>query len=166
MHKYGLELLLWTEQFTKENVKLIEHAKVLGFDGVEIHLGHPATIPIEDVKKALKENGMEVHFAVTLNEETNSISNDKNVRKSALTFFKKCIDVAYAISEGDCIVGGVNYAAWGYFTGKSRTKEEWEWAVKNYKKAALYAKEKNIVLGIEPVNRFETYFINTAADAV
>jgi len=166
MHRYGLELLLYTGRFGKGDVKYIHHAKELGFDGVEIHLGHPEEIPVEEIKKALKETGMEANFAVTLTQEANSISKDPEVRKNALEYFKKCIDVAYAITGGGCCIGGVNYAGWGYFTGTSRTPQEWEWAVKNYREAAKYARAKNIVLAVEPVNRFETYFLNTAADSV
>jgi D-psicose/D-tagatose/L-ribulose 3-epimerase len=166
MHRYGLELLLYTGRFGKGDVKYIHHAKELGFDGVEIHLGHPEEIPVEEIKKALKETGMEGNFAVTLSQEANSISKDPEVRKRALEYFKKCIDVAYAITGGGCCIGGVNYAGWGYFTGTSRTPQEWEWAVKNYREAAKYARAKNIVLAIEPVNRFETYFLNTAADSI
>ena len=166
MHRYGLELLLYTGRFTKDDVKYIHHAKELGFDGVEIHLGHPEEIPVEEIKKALKDTGMEANFAVTLPNEANSISKDPSVRKKALEYFKKCIDTAYAITGGGCCIGGVNYAAWGYFTGTSRTPQEWEWAVKNYKEAAKYAQDKNIVLAVEPVNRFETYFLNTASDSV
>lgn len=166
MHKYGLELLLWTGDFTKDDVPLITHAKELGFDGVEIHLGHPDHIPIEDIKNALKANDLEVNFAVTLTDDTNPLSSDPAVRKNGVTFFKKCIDVAYDVSGGGCGVGGVNYASWGYFTGTSRTDQEWDWAVKNFKEAAKYAREKDLTLCVEPVNRFETYFLNTAEDGV
>jgi len=166
MHKYGLELLLWTGDFQKEDVKLISHAKELGFDGVELHLGHPERFPIEEVKSALKDNDMGVNFVITLTEDTNAISKDPEVRKNGLEFFKKSIDVAYDISGGGAVIGGVNYAAWGYFTGTARTEQEWEWAVHNFKEAAKYAQDKGIDLVVEAVNRFETYFLNTAADSV
>jgi len=166
MHKYGLELLLWTGDFTKEDVPKISHAGELGFDGVELHLGYPDHIPVEDVKNELDKNNMEINFAVTLTNETNPLSSDTGVRKKGVEFFKKCIDVAYAITKGGCGIGGVNYASWGYFTGTARTEQEWEWAVLNFREAARYAKDKGITLCIEPVNRFETYFINTAEDGV
>jgi D-psicose/D-tagatose/L-ribulose 3-epimerase len=166
MHKYGLELLLWTGDFVDKDVHYIGHAKELGFDGVEIHLGHPDHIPVGAIKKELKEQDMEVNFAVTLNNDTNTISPDEEVRKKGIAFFKKCIDVAYEISGGGCGIGGVNYASWGYFTGTARTDQEWEWAVGCYREAAKYAAEKGITLSVEPVNRFETYFLNTAADSV
>jgi D-psicose/D-tagatose/L-ribulose 3-epimerase len=166
MHKYGLELLLWTGNFTKDEVKLIKHAKELGFDGVEILINHPDEFPIGETKAALKDNGMGINFAVVLDEGANSISPDNGVRKKGLEFMKKAIDVASAVSGGNCGIGGVNYAAWGYFTGKARTEQEWDWGVKNYREACRYAGDKGIDLCVEAVNRFETFFINTAKDAV
>ncbi len=166
MKRYGMMLLLWTGSYSKEDVHLIAHTKELGFDGVEIHLGSPDTIPVEETKQALKEYGMGVNFAVTLTDDANAVSEDAGIRKNGLAFFKKCIDVAYAVSGGGCGIGGVNYASWGYFTGTARTGQEWEWAVENFREAARYANDKGIMLAVEPVNRFETYFLNTAADSV
>ena len=166
MYKYGLMSLLYTGNYSKEDVGFISHAKDLGFDGIELHLGSPDTVPIEETKNALKETGMEANYAVTLTEDTNTISKDAGVRKKGVDFFKKCVDVAYAISGGGCGIGGVNYAAWGYFTGTFRTEQEWEWAVTNFREVAKYANDKGITLNVEPVNRFETFFLNIAADGV
>ena len=98
MHKYGLELLLWTGSYEKENIPLISHAKELGFDGVEIHLGHPDKVPVRETRDALRQNNMEVNFAVTLTDDTNPLSSDPAVRKRGIDFFKKCIDVANDVS--------------------------------------------------------------------
>jgi len=164
--KYGLQLLLWTEYFRKENIPFIEKAKQLGYDGVEILLNDPQTFPVEETKKVLDELGMGINFAVVLSDKTNSISPDEAVRKNALKYMKTCIDTAYAVTGGGCGIGGVNYAGWGYIPGRARTQQEWDWAVSYYKEAAKYAAEKNITLNVEPVNRFETHFLNIAADAV
>jgi D-psicose/D-tagatose/L-ribulose 3-epimerase len=103
---------------------------------------------------------------VVLNEQTNTIAPDAKVRKTGLEFLKKAVDVAYSITGGGCGIGGVNYAAWGYFSGVARTDQEWEWGVRNYRDACRYAGDKGIGLCVEAVNRFETYFINVASDAV
>jgi D-psicose/D-tagatose/L-ribulose 3-epimerase len=48
-----------------------------------------------------------------------------------------------------------------------RTEEEWKWGVEGYREIASYARDaSDLILGIEPVNRFESHFINIAADAV
>jgi len=163
---YGLELLLWTEFVRKENMPLLKKAKDLGFDGVELFLNEPEAFPVEETKRALKETGMKASFAVCLDKDTNTISPDPNVRKAGVSLFKKCIDTASAVGGPGSGIGGVNYAGWGYFTGTSRTDQEWEWGTNCYREAARYAKDKGINLNIEPVNRFETFFINCAADAV
>jgi D-psicose/D-tagatose/L-ribulose 3-epimerase len=166
MFTYGLELLLWTGEFSRESLPLIEKAKKMGFDGVEIHLRYPERFPVEETKQALEKNDMEVAFIVILTEDTNTLSKEPEVRKRGLEYFKRCIDTAYAITGGGCCIGGVDYGAAGYLSGTSRTEEEWGWAVKNYKDAAQHAQDKNIILAAEVINRFETHFLNTASDAV
>jgi D-psicose/D-tagatose/L-ribulose 3-epimerase len=166
MYKYGLELLLWTGRFTMENLPLISKAKQLGFDGVEIHIADPAMLPVQEIKNELEKNGMGVNFILILNEETNSLSKDPQVRKNALEFIKRCIDRAYEITGGGCYIAGVSYGAAGYITGTARTSEEWDWAVHNFRAAARYAQGKDIILAAEVLNRFETHFLNTAFDAV
>ena len=91
MYKYGLMSLLYTGSYSKEDVGFISHAKDLGFDGIELHLGSPDTVPIEETKNSLKETGMEANYAVTLTEDTNTISKDAGVRKKGVDFFKKCV---------------------------------------------------------------------------
>ncbi len=55
----------------------------------------------------------------------------------------------------------------GYLTGRMRTDQEWKWGVEGYREIASYSqRSSDLILGIEPVNRFESHFINTAADAL
>ena len=68
---------------------------------------------------------------------------------------------------GSTILAGVIYAAWGYLTGKPRTDDEWNWSVSSMREVAGYARDKgNLMIAVEPVNRFETHFLNIAEDAV
>ena len=166
MFTYGLELLLWTETFTAESLPLIERAKRLGFDGVEIHIRYPEELPVEGIRRALAENGMRVSFVVIFTGDNNPVSPDPAVRRTGLDFFKRCIDAAHAIAGGPCVISGVNYTAAGYFTGTARTDAEWEWAVKNFREACRYADDRGIILAAEALNRFETHMLNCAADAV
>lgn len=101
----------------------------------------------------------------TLTEETNPISPDPDIRKAAVRAVKKCIDICNEL--GAPILGGVNYAAWGYLTKKPRTQEEWKHGVECMRESAEYAKATgNVNICVECVNRFETHFLNIAEDAV
>ena len=78
---------------------------------------------------------------------------------------KKLVNVN--IELGSKIIGGVNYAGWGCLTGKPRTDQEWEWSVQAMREVAQYAQSKSdLIIALEPVNRFETHFLNIAEDAV
>ncbi|HBK67304.1 MAG TPA: sugar phosphate isomerase/epimerase, partial [Firmicutes bacterium] len=101
----------------------------------------------------------------TLTLNTNPISPDAQIRKAAIGAMKKCVDICNQLKAP--ILGGVNYAAWGYLTRKPRTDQEWDWAVANMKEVAAYAKATgNVIICVECVNRFETHFLNIAEDAV
>ncbi len=164
--KYGLELLLWTETFTAETVGLIQRAKSMGFDGVELHIRYPDRFPVAETRRALADNDMQATFIVILTPEFNALSPNPVVREQSLAYFKRCIDTAHAVSGGNTIIGGVTFGAAGYTTGRARTEDEWEWAVHNFRAAARHAAQQDITLTVEVLNRFETHFLNTAADAV
>jgi D-psicose/D-tagatose/L-ribulose 3-epimerase len=165
MLKFGVDTFIWAESFTEDNIPLIEKSKKLGFDVIETFVTNPDTYPTELVKNKVKEVGIEVVTATVLGDDTNLISPDPDIRKRGVEYLKKVIDINNEI--GSTIIGGVNYAGWGYLSGKCRTEDEWKWSVESMKEAAAYAKETGEVqICVEPVNRFETHFLNVSSDAV
>lgn len=164
-NKFGVDSFIWTENFSENDLWIIPKAKELGFEVIDFAISNPFTFPTEKVKETLNNTKIDCVCTTTLTEETNPISPDPAIRKNALNAMKKCVDICNEL--GSPILGGVNYAAWGYLTKKPRTKEEWNWAVSNMKEVAAYAKETgNVIICVECVNRFETHFLNIAEDAV
>ncbi|MHB1276351.1 MAG: sugar phosphate isomerase/epimerase family protein [Candidatus Humimicrobiaceae bacterium] len=165
MFKIGVATFIWTENFVEKDLYIIDKAKELGFDAIDICISHPENFPSKQVKERVKEVGIEVVTTTVLGKETNLIDPDEKVRKKGIEFLKKVIDIDYALDAK--ILGGVNYAGWGCLSGKPRTTDEWNWSVEAMKAAAGYAKENgDLVIAVEPVNRFETHFLNIAEDAV
>ncbi len=163
--KMGVSSLLWTESFGVDDVGLFEKVKSVGFDVFEICVADPFDFPVKEVQKAADGAGVELTTISVALDDRNPVSPDAASRQKAVDFLKRMIDINMGI--GSKIVGGPNYAAWGYITGSSRTDDEWKWAVDTIRKAAEYAKQQgDVVLAFEPINRFETYFINIAADAL
>ncbi|HDN85305.1 MAG TPA: sugar phosphate isomerase/epimerase [Candidatus Aerophobetes bacterium] len=163
--KYGAHSLMWTARFTEKDLGLFDRLKQMGFDGLEIYVSADSidSLPREKIKEKMRETGMECTISTGLGENQNVISPDENKRKNGVAYLKKAIDLA--VELGTDIVSGVLYAAWGKFTGKMRTQQEWNYCKESLLQAAEYAKEKNVILGLEPINRYETYFLNTAEDA-
>ncbi len=165
MFKFGVDTFIWTEDFTEKELPLIGKAKKLGFEVLDIAIAHPEKFPTKLVKDKVEEEGIEVVTSTTLNKDTNLISPNPKIRSKGINSLKKLVDINVAI--GSKILGGVNYAAWGYLTGKPRTQDEWKWSVEAMREVALYTKERSdMIVAVEPVNRFETHFLNIAEDAV
>ena len=163
--KFGVDSFIWAESFAEKDLWIIEKAKGLGFEVIDFAISNPYKFPTDLVKKELERVGIECVCTTTLTKETNPISPDPAIRKAAVAAMKKCVDICNTL--GAPILGGVNYAAWGYITKKPRTAEEWAWGVESMRESALYAKETgNVTICVECVNRFETFFLNIAEDAV
>ena len=168
MFKYGVHTFIWTEYFTEKDLPLIGKAKSLGFEVVDIGILNPAALenfPTKGVKEKVKETGIEVVILSPMARDANLIDPDPDIRKNAVEFLKKLVDVSVEVDSK--IVAGEICEAVGYLTGKPRTTDEWNWSVEGMREVGLYAKETSDVdLAVEVVNRFETHFLNTAEDAV
>lgn len=162
--KYGINFLLWSGDFTRESIPLIKKAADMGFDGVEIAIFDPDDVDIKATKDALKANGMDCTTCSILGDDRDMISDDPAIRENAKKYMKDCIQIGAAL--GSPIFCGPLYSAVGKLVGRSRTQEEWDLAVTGLKEVAKVAGDNGVMLAMEPLNRFETYFVNIAEDAV
>lgn len=164
-NRFGVDSFIWAERFEEKDLWIIQKAKELGFELVDFAIADPFSFPVEAVKKELERVGIDCVCTTTLNDATNPISPDPAIRGQAVKAMKKCVDICNTL--GAPILGGVNYAAWGYLTRKPRSDEEWAWAVECMREVAEYAdKTGDVHICVECVNRFETHFLNIAEDAV
>jgi len=74
--------------------------------------------------------------------------------------------VKTAADVGAKIIAGPLYSPVGYLPGRRRTADEWKWAVDCYQSLGPVLTQYGVTIAIEPLNRFETYFLNIADDAV
>ena len=163
--KFGIHSLLFHETFLEKDLPLLDEVKRMGFDAIEIIPFDPDGFPAAKVKRAAADLGLTVNLGYGLPEQYNIISPDPAVRQRGIDFSKKLIDLSN--EAGAEVFGGMIYCGWGYLTGRPRTAEEWKWAVENFRVIAEHAASTSkLIIGIEPVNRFESHFINIAADAV
>lgn len=163
--QFGIHSLLFNETFLEKDLPLLEKCKQLGFDAVEIIPFDPDNFPARRVREVAASLGLTINTGYGMPAEYNIISPDPAVRRRGVEFSKRLIDLSN--EAGAKVFGGMIYCGWGYLTGKMRTEEEWKWGVENYHEIASYALEtSSLTLGIEPVNRFESHFINTVSDAL
>ncbi len=164
--KIGFNMLLWTTNLVEEEFHLLEKIKKVGYDGVEIPVfgGEEEVSHFLQIGKALKDNGLEcTSITVIPDEKRSPISENTDFRNNSLDYFKWALDCSKAL--GSEILAGPFHQPLGEFSGEPPTMLEKERAAKVHRDAADYAKNLNIALSLEPLNRFECYMFNTIDDA-
>lgn len=162
--KTGMNLLLWTGHVTAEHFPLIGKIKAAGFDGVEIPIFEGDPSHYKTIKAELDKQGLKSTSVTVMNPDSNPISPDAAIRKAASERLKWAIDCNHALGAETMV--GPFHSALGVFSGDPPTGDEKKRAVEVLRPAAELAKQANLMLGIEYLNRFECYFLTTAVDAV
>jgi D-psicose/D-tagatose/L-ribulose 3-epimerase len=161
--KFGVNTFIWSGTFDSSNFGLLPTIKEAGFDGVEIPLLRPKDLQAASIRKAVEANGLESNCCTALVDGLSLISDSSDIRQRTRQHLQ---DVAKAAAEaGAKIVCGPLYSPVGYLPGRRRTGEEWKWAVEGFQSVGETLAANDVTFAIEPLNRFETYFLNTAADA-
>ena len=162
--KVGFNLLLWTTHVTEEHFGLFEKLRSAGYDGVEVPVFEGDTAHFEKVSKVLKDNGLASTVVTVIpDEEHNPISSQASHRQGAVEYLKWAIDCTQAL--GASVMCGPFYQPLGMFSGKAATQQEKQHGSDVHLTAANYAEQAGVMLAIEPLNRFEGYFLNTVDDA-
>ena len=164
--KIGFNMLLWTTNLVEDQFDLLKKIKDVGYDGVEIPIfgGEEKVSHFANIGKVLKDNGLDCTSVTVIPDEDRSpISNNEKSRANALEYMKWAIDCSAAL--GSEILGGPYHQPLGIFSGEPPSQKEKEYAAKVHQDAADYAKQVSINLSIEPLNRFECYFLNIGQDA-
>ncbi len=161
--KYGVNTMVWTTRVNEQQQPLLVRIKDWGFDGVELFLSPDEPVDVPAVRKMLDQLHLERTTCSVIPRDANLVSSQADVRERGKELLKRCVERTAEL--GGSLICGPLYAGLGVMTGRRRTQEEWKWAVDALQVAARRGQELGVTLCIEPLNRFETYFLNTQADA-
>jgi D-psicose/D-tagatose/L-ribulose 3-epimerase len=161
--KYGVNTFIWSAECGQTVEDLLPLIKEKGFDGIEVPLFRAADFPAARLRKAAEQNGLECNACTVLVDGLSLIADDAALRQKTIQHLKDLIKVA-ADTNVETIAGPI-YSPVGFLPGRRRTQDEWKWAVEGHQALGGTLVAHNVTLAIEPLNRFETYFLNTAADA-
>ena len=161
--KIGLNTLLFTAGFDSGHLPLLKQVKQWGFDGIEIARFSFDGFPAEEIGRAVRDEGLECTFCSALTGELSLISDDAAVRRRAADFIRQGTETAARL--GAKVFIGPYCAPVGQLLGRRRTEDEWKRAVEGLQSVVPALEACDVTLANEPLNRFETYFLNTCADA-
>jgi D-psicose/D-tagatose/L-ribulose 3-epimerase len=161
--KFGMNLLLWTGELNDALIPVLESLKKMGYDGVELPLFN-YDLDYAAWGKRLDELGLQRTAVTVRGEEDNPISGDAAARAQGVDNNKRALDCCAAVGATHLV--GPYHSALGVFSGSGPTRDEWKWGVDSMRQVAEHAGAVDVMLGVEYLNRFETYLLNCAADTV
>lgn len=160
--KFGMNLLLWTDSLHDGMLPVLERLKAMGYDGVELPLFELDVDKCAAWGKRLDDLGL-ARTAVTVRTEAdNPISPDPAVRAAGVAQNRLTLDCCQAIGAETLV--GPYHSALGLFSGQGPTADEWAAGVESMRATAEHAQKVGVMLGVEYLNRFENYFLTSAAD--
>jgi D-psicose/D-tagatose/L-ribulose 3-epimerase len=161
--KFGANSFVWTDLFGPENFDLLPRMKAAGFDGIEIGMLAPVNFAAAATRRELEKSDLECTSCCVIPKGASLISEDKESRIKAQNHIAACLRAT--AEAGGKLMCGPLYSPVGYFTGVRRTGDEWKRAVEGWQELALVAETVGVEVALEPLNRFESYFLNTVDDA-
>ncbi|MDQ3226971.1 MAG: sugar phosphate isomerase/epimerase [Chloroflexota bacterium] len=161
MPTFGAHAFIWVGDWTRETGgEAIAAAARSGVDVIEIPMLRPDEFDAALTRKQLDDAGLKAICSLVLPREAHMPAHPDLARD----FLRRAVDQVAAIDAG--FLGGVLYAHLGHLTGAAPTDAERATCAETLRDVAAYASDRDITLGLEPVNRYETYLYNTIGDTL
>lgn len=160
--KIGMNLLLWADHVTEAHDGVLETIKGLGYDAVEVPIFN--TTDLKDYARLgerLRGLGLSATAVTVMGPDANPISPDAKVRAAAVAYLDRVLECGQQF--GCEVLCGPLHSAIGVFSGTGPTETEFQHGVATLQEAAQKAEARGIKLAVEYLNRFENYFLTTAA---
>ena len=159
--EFGAHAFVWEPEWNDDlGQKVISAAARIGLNFVEVPLLHPETFDGPKTKRLLDDHGIYATYSLGLPKE----STLPEKPTAAEAFLKRAVDVI-AAAEGN-VLTGVIYGTLGELPGRAPHEDDYKIIADVLGRVDEHARACGIRLGIEPVNRYETFLINTAAQAL
>ncbi|WP_245476200.1 sugar phosphate isomerase/epimerase, partial [Mesorhizobium sp. M7A.F.Ca.CA.001.05.1.1] len=148
---------------SKKHEPLLRDIKATGFDGVEIPIFAGTPDDYRKLGDLLDRIGLERTAVSAMGDPAmNLISADAATRKAGVDYMKWAIDCAQAL--GASTLSGPLHSTLGSFSGSGPTAAEKKRSVGSQRAIGDHAGNKGVTIGLEALNRFECYLLNTMAD--
>ncbi len=159
---FGINLMVWNGQVGRAELALLPQLEAMGYDGVELPLFDPDSFAVPQIQARLSETTLACTVSTAMPPGINLIDADQ--RAAGVAFLRRVIEQAATL--GAQLICGPLAAPVGERRGRGYTTAEWASCVQGLREAGAIAADHGITLALEPLNRFETFIVNTVADGV
>lgn len=155
----GFNLLVWTAAISERMNPIADRLKKIGYDGVECFIDNQDVAVYQRFGAHLEQVGLQSTGVTVVGPDTNPASDSASVRERAVTHLKGVVDRAHAM--GATVICGPFHSAFATFSRREPQPDEYAYSADVLHAVGDYARQANIVLALEALNRFECYLCNT-----
>lgn len=167
----GVISMFYARPFARAHFGCFTRMKKAGADVVELLVPEPGELDLKETRSAIADAGLTCVLAARVNLTRDLASADGAAHEAGIAYLAACVDIAAQL--GAAIVGGPLYGAPMVFAGRApapvdegERKRRIDAVVSGLRTAGRRAADAGVVLGVEPLNRFETDICNTTRHAL
>ncbi len=161
--KFGVHSLVFSDRWDGESAPAIcRKAVEIGYDLVEVLMFDPANLDREATRRAIAETGLGLRLGMALGADADISSGDAETARRGEETVALALEIASEL--GAPAVSGITYAAFNNYSAP-QTQGQVEQVAAALSRLDARAGQLGVRLGIEPVNRYESYMVNTLDQA-
>ena len=167
MAKIGISTWVWTSPLSLASLEsLAARVRELGFDLIEVPIEGTSDLDYPQAARVIGDRGLDVSVCAVMGADRDLIHPDASVRQNAMDYVRHCIDAAQVLGARNVV--GPLYSAVGrtWQASDDERRRDEELLVGELKALAAYAGERGVTICVEPLNRFETSFMNLTEQAI
>ncbi|MGB3305577.1 MAG: sugar phosphate isomerase/epimerase family protein [Thermomicrobiales bacterium] len=160
--RVGIHTFVWSATTTETILEILPRVAASGYTGVEVPILTPGSLDIPRIRAALREHDLACTASSALPKGYSLI--DASTRDATVHWLARGVEDAAAL--GSPVLCGPLLTPIGEMRGRGRTQEEWETSVGALRELGDRIAGSGVTIALEPLNRFESFVVNTVEDAV
>ena len=166
MIKFGVSTFVWVSPFATASFDLLHKVADMGYDIIEVAVEDRDLINWPRLKQTAADAGLAITISGAFGPTRDISSDDAAIRRNGADYIIDCVRIAEDV--GSPIFTGPVYSAVGKtrIVSAERKQQERTWCIETLREVGEVARQCGVVIGLEPLNRFETDMINTAEQAL
>lgn len=165
--KFGVNAWVWSSPIsTDEFAQLAPKVAEMGFDMIEVGIESTEDLDYGRAAVIARDHGLDVSVCAAMGPDRDLIHPDEGIRRNGMNYVRHCVEAASTLGAANVI--GPLYSAVGrtWQSTEEERRRDTDLLVEGLRQLSVHAADNGVVLCVEPLNRFETSFINLAQQAI